>query len=248
MSEPLLVVEEAVAHYGRSLALDGVSLTVGEGEAVALLGPNGAGKSTVALAVGGLVRLTSGRVTFAGQDITRAPAHRIASSGLLQVPEGRGVLRDLSVRENLRLGLIAARGRNAGSLAAALERALELFPRLADKLERIAGSLSGGEQQMVVLARAVIGRPRLLILDEPSLGLAPHVVADTFRLLGRLVDDGLSILVVEQNLAMSLRLATRGYVLSNGRPALAGSAEELRNEDRLRDAYLGGDVARTAAR
>lgn len=248
MSEPLLVVEDAVAHYGHSLALDGVTLTVDEGEAVALLGANGAGKSTVALAVGGLVRLTSGRVSFAGEDMTRAAPHRIASSGLLQVPEGRGVLRELTVRENLRLGLIAARGRGANSLSGALEHALELFPTLADKLDRIAGSLSGGEQQMVVLARAVLGRPRLLVLDEPSLGLAPHVVADTFRLLERLVANGLAILIVEQNLAMSLRLATRGYVLSNGRVALAGSAEQLRSEDRLREAYLGGDVANIGGR
>jgi branched-chain amino acid transport system ATP-binding protein len=246
MTEPLLVVDQVVAHYGRSLALSDVSLTVHEGEAVALLGPNGAGKSTLAMAVAGLVRLTSGRVSFAGEDVTRRAPHRIASAGLLQVPEGRGVLRELTVCENLRVGLIAARGRRPGSLDAALARSLELFPRLSDKLDRIAGSLSGGEQQMVVLARALIGRPRLLVLDEPSLGLAPHVVGDTFRLLGRLVGEGLSILLVEQNLAMSLRLATRGYVLSNGQVALTGDADALRNEERLRGAYLGGDIALSA--
>jgi branched-chain amino acid transport system ATP-binding protein len=242
MSEPLLSVTDAVAHYGHSMALAGVSLEVHEGEAVALLGPNGAGKSTLAMATGGLVRLTSGTIRFAGVDISRSPAHRIAASGLLQVPEGRGVLRDLTVKENLRLGLIAARGRGGNSLTKAIARALELFPPLSNKLSRIAGSLSGGEQQMVVLARAIIGRPRLLVLDEPSLGLAPQVVAETFELLGTLVDDGLSVLVVEQNLAMSLRLAQRGYVISNGRVALEGSSEQLGNEERLRGVYLGGDV------
>jgi branched-chain amino acid transport system ATP-binding protein len=238
MTEPLLSVEGVEARYGRTLALSDVDLEIHEGEAVALLGPNGAGKTTLANAISGFVRLARGRIRFLGKDLAKVPAHRVTRGGILHVPEGRGVLRDLTVRENLVLGGLGARR----AATPAIDRVLERFPRLGERLKQPAGSLSGGEQQMLVLARAMIGQPRLLVLDEPSLGLAPQLVRHTFDLLGELKAEGLSLLVIEQNFPMSLKLADRAYVLSNGRVVMAGASARVREDPALRAAYLGGDA------
>jgi branched-chain amino acid transport system ATP-binding protein len=236
-----LSVEDIWVRYGATVALSGVNLTVARGEAVAVLGANGAGKTTLANAVSGLVPLSKGRIRFSGGDLSRQKAHRIARSGLLQVPEGRGVFRDLTVRENLILGglpVIGSRHGESGTIAKVLDR----FPVLARRFNQAAGSLSGGEQQMLVLARALIAEPKLLILDEPSLGLSPSLVRETFNLLASLKEEGLSMLVIEQNLPMSLQLADRAYVLARGRVVISGSAKEVRNDPRLVGAYLGGEA------
>jgi branched-chain amino acid transport system ATP-binding protein len=236
-----LVVENAWVRYGATIALAGVTVTVGKGEAVAVLGANGAGKTTLANAISGVVRLAAGNIRFDGEDLSRKGAHRIARSGLLQVPEGRGVFRDLSVRENLVLGglpLLPGRAKAAERIAAVLDR----FPALGRRYKQAAGSLSGGEQQMLVLARALIAQPRLLILDEPSLGLAPYLVRETFDLLASLKAGGLSMLVIEQNLPMSLKLADRAYVLANGSVVISGKAGDVKDDPRLVGAYLGGEA------
>jgi ABC-type branched-subunit amino acid transport system ATPase component len=235
-----LSVEDVWVRYGATVALSGVSLSVAKGEAVAVLGANGAGKTTLANAISGLVPVSKGRIRFSGRDLSRQKAHRIARSGLLQVPEGRGVFRDLTVRENLILGGLPVIGsrHEGGTIAKVLDR----FPVLARRFNQAAGSLSGGEQQMLVLARALIAEPKLLILDEPSLGLSPSLVLETFKLLASLKEEGLSMLVIEQNLPMSLQLADRAYVLARGRVVISGSAKEVRNDPRLVGAYLGGEA------
>ena len=238
MPEPLLRVEGVEARYGRTLALSDVDLEIQEGEAVAVLGPNGAGKTTLANAVSGFVRLAGGRILFRGLDLAKLAPHRISRAGILHVPEGRGVLRDLTVHENLVLGGLRSRRR----ATPAIERILERFPRLQERLKQPAGSLSGGEQQMLVLARAMIGEPRLLVLDEPSLGLAPQLVRETFALLGELKAEGLALLVIEQNFPMSLKLADRAYVLANGHVTMTGPSARVREDPALRASYLGGDA------
>jgi branched-chain amino acid transport system ATP-binding protein len=245
MNDPYLSVEGLEVHYGKTVALSGVDLEVGRGEAVAVLGPNGAGKTTLADAISGVVRLSAGRISFDGQDLAKVKPYKIARGGVLQVPEGRGVLRDLTVRENLVLGgLTAVRRKDSGDRS--ITRVLERFPRLEERLGQSAGSLSGGEQQMLVLARAMIAQPKLLILDEPSLGLAPQLVRDTFDLLATLKADGLSMLVIEQNFPMSLKLADRAYVLASGKVVISGSADHVRNHPELVTAYLGVDAVDSA--
>jgi branched-chain amino acid transport system ATP-binding protein len=232
---PLLELEDVHARYGPVEALHGVSLSVGEGEVVAVLGGNGAGKTTTLRAVSGLVS-TSGEVRFAGERITRAAPERVARAGVAHVPEGRGIFQELSVYENLRLGAYLRRK----GFAESYERACGLFPFLEARRQQQAGTLSGGEQQMLAIARALMSRPRLLLLDEPSLGLAPIVVREIFGILGDLNEkEGLAVLVVEQNAKLALRSSSRAYVLEVGRVALEGPSTELAEDESVRNSYLG---------
>ncbi len=232
---PLLELENVEARYGPVQALHGVSLSVGEGEVVAVLGGNGAGKTTMLRAVSGLVS-TAGDVRFAGERITGRAPERVARGGIAHVPEGRGIFSELSVHDNLRLGAYLQRG----SFDEDYERVRAHFPWLEDRREQQAGTLSGGEQQMLAIARALMARPRLLLLDEPSLGLAPLIVREIFRILGDLNEkEGLAVLVVEQNAKLALRSSTRAYVLEVGRVALEGPSSELAENESVRKAYLG---------
>jgi branched-chain amino acid transport system ATP-binding protein len=232
----VLEVRSLRAGYGAIEVLRGVDLSVAAGEVVALLGSNGAGKSTLNNNVSGLYKPFGGTITFDGGSIAGAPSMRIVDAGLVQVPEGRRVFPNLSVRENLELGSYR-RGRAAR--ATNLERVLAVFPRLRERLAQLAGTLSGGEQQMLAIGRGLMSEPRLLILDEPSLGLSPLLVEEMFALIGRLNRDGLAILLVEQNVVQSLAIAHRAYVLENGRIALAGAAADLAEHPELRKSYLG---------
>jgi branched-chain amino acid transport system ATP-binding protein len=231
----LLELEGVEARYGSVQALHGVSLTVGEGEIVAVLGGNGAGKTTTLRAVSGLVS-ASGEVRFDGKRIARPTPEKVARIGIAHVPEGRGLFSELSVLENLRLGAYLSRD----GFGEGYERARGYFPWLEERRDQQAGTLSGGEQQMLALARALMGRPRLLLLDEPSLGLAPLVVREIFRIVGELNEkEGLAVLVVEQNAKLALRSSSRAYVLEVGRVALEGASAELEQNDSVRKAYLG---------
>ncbi|RPH43529.1 MAG: ABC transporter ATP-binding protein [Burkholderiales bacterium] len=232
----LLEVAGLRGGYGRTEVLRGVDLEVADGEVVALLGSNGAGKSTLNNTVCGIVPAWSGRVRFDGRDLSGAHYRDVVRAGLIQVPEGRRVFPDLDVRENLELGSFA-RGRERR--AANLERVLAIFPRLAERLAQKAGTMSGGEQQMLAIGRGLMAEPRLLILDEPSLGLSPLLVEELFALIRRLHGDGLSVLLVEQNVAQSLEIADRAYVLENGEVRFQGRPAELLASDALRRAYLG---------
>lgn len=224
------------AGYGAIEVLRGVDLTVGAGEIVALLGSNGAGKSTLNNNVSGLYRPFGGTIRFDGRDIAGAPSMRIVEAGLVQVPEGRRVFPTLAVRDNLELGSYR---RGKAARAQNLERVLSIFPRLRERLTQSAGTLSGGEQQMLAIGRGLMAEPRLLILDEPSLGLSPLLVEEMFGLIGQLNRQGLAILLVEQNVVQSLGIAHRAYVLENGRIALSGKAAELAEHPDLRKSYLG---------
>jgi branched-chain amino acid transport system ATP-binding protein len=224
--------------YGDAQALDGVSLTVAEGEIVAIIGANGAGKSSLIRTVFGMERPRRGSIRFEGRDIAGWPPHRICDLGIGQVAEGRQIFPNMSVRDNLEMGAVVRRAR-AGA-AAAMTRVYALFPRLAERRLQLAGTLSGGEQQMLAIARCLMGQPRLVMLDEPSLGLAPVIVEDVFRVVRELNErDGLTIVLVEQNVAQSLSLADRGYVLENGRIVMTGSGAELLADDGVRRAYVG---------
>jgi branched-chain amino acid transport system ATP-binding protein len=235
LAPPLLELDNVEARYGPIKALQGVSLAVGEGEVVALLGANGAGKTTTLRAVSGTVRRT-GRISFAGRALERRSAEAVARAGIAHVPEGRGTFRELTVRENLRLGAWTRRGRLHGEE----ERVLVHFPALAERTRQPAGTLAGGEQQMLALARALMARPRLLMLDEPSLGLAPLVVASIFAILRRLnEEEGLAVLLVEQNATLAFEAASTAYVLETGRVALSGPADELKADESVRRSYLG---------
>ena len=236
MTTPLLHIEALHGGYGRTEVLRGVDLHVNPGEIVALLGSNGAGKSTLNNTVCGIVPAWGGRVSFDGQDITARHYREIVRAGLIQVPEGRKVFPNLSVHENLVLGSFA---RAKANRARNLERVFATFPRLAQRQTQLAGSLSGGEQQMLAIGRGLMAEPRLLILDEPSLGLSPLLVDELFALIARLHADGLALLLVEQNVAQSLDIADRAYVLENGSIRFAGTPAELLASDTLRQAYLG---------
>jgi branched-chain amino acid transport system ATP-binding protein len=232
---PLLELQGVEARYGPVQALHGVSLTVGEGEIVAVLGGNGAGKTTTLRAISGLVTM-SGEVRFAGERITRAAPERVARIGIAHVPEGRGIFQELSVRENLRLGAYLRRD----GFDESYERARAYFPWLDERQDQQAGTLSGGEQQMLALARALMSQPRLLLLDEPSLGLAPIVVRELFDIVTKLNEkEGLAVLVVEQNAKLALRSSSRAYVLEVGRVALEGASAELAEHESIRKSYLG---------
>ena len=231
----LLELEDVHARYGPVEALHGVTLSVGEGEAVAVLGGNGAGKTTTLRAVSGLVS-TAGEIRFGGERITKAAPERVARAGIAHVPEGRGIFEELTVHENLRLGAYL----NGKGFAESYERVNEHFSWLDRRRAQQAGTLSGGEQQMLAIARALMSRPRLLLLDEPSLGLAPLVVREIFRILGELNEkEGLAILVVEQNAKLALRSSSRAYVLEVGRVALEGPSAELAENESVRQSYLG---------
>ena len=230
----LLELQDVEARYGPVQALHGISLTVGEGEVVAVLGSNGAGKTTTLRAISGLVRM-SGEVRFAGERITRAAPERVARIGIAHVPEGRGIFQELSVRENLRLGAYLRRdGFDEG-----FERARAYFPWLERRRDQQAGTLSGGEQQMLALARALMSQPRLLLLDEPSLGLAPLVCQTIFSTIDQIKRAGTTLLVVEQNANAALKHADRAYVLETGHVILEGTAAAISSDPRVREAYLG---------
>jgi branched-chain amino acid transport system ATP-binding protein len=239
MSDALLSVSSLAVAYGHIEAVKGVSFELQPGQITTLVGANGAGKSTTLLALSGLVPKAAGRVMFDGHDVTAMPAHRLVGAGLVQVAEGRATLTTLTVRENLELGAYtrrdgaAARGRD-------LERVFALFPRLKERESGLAGNLSGGEQQMLAIGRALMARPRVLLLDEPSMGLAPIVVQDIFRTLREINRDGLSIFLVEQNVRQALKIAERAYVLETGRIVLEGSGRALLDEPKVQEAYLGG--------
>ncbi len=233
----LLEIRDLHVHYGAVHALQGLSLDVAAGQIVTLIGANGAGKSTTLRVISGLVRPTRGTVTFDGRPLTGCPAHQIVQRGVAQVPEGRGIFANFTVAENLEIGAFARADRAAAARDRA--RALELFPRLRERLHQNAGTLSGGEQQMLAIARALVARPRLLLLDEPSLGLAPQVVQTIFAILRDINAAGTTILLVEQNAHMALQTAAYAYVLEVGRLALHGPAAELAASPQVRAAYLG---------
>ncbi len=240
-STPLLEVDRVTAGYGAVQALTEVSLHVMPGEIVTLIGANGAGKSTLLMTICGDPRPRSGRIRLAGQDITALPTHAIMRHGLAQAPEGRRIFPRMTVRENLLMG---AEALTSGDPTPQLEQVFALFPRLKERLSQRGGTLSGGEQQMLAIGRALMSKPRLLLLDEPSLGLAPLVVKQIFGAIRRLnAETGLTVLLVEQNANLALRLAHRGYVLVTGRIAMEGSGRALLARPEIRDAYLGGGVA-----
>jgi branched-chain amino acid transport system ATP-binding protein len=234
---PGLSVKDLVVHYGAIQALSGVSLEVGEGQVVALIGANGAGKTTTLRAVSRLVRPTSGTVTFHGEEITGLRSHEIAARGLAHAPEGRGIFLNLTVQENLDLGAYLRRDR--GGIAEDLDRSFALFPILKERRSQVGGTLSGGEQQMLAVARALMGRPRLLLLDEPSLGLAPQVVERIFEVLREVNRGGVAMLLVEQNAHKALQIAHHAYVLETGAVAMQGTGRELLASPEVRKAYLG---------
>jgi branched-chain amino acid transport system ATP-binding protein len=233
----MLEVRDISVCYGAIKALHGVTLSVPAGSIVTLIGCNGAGKSTTLRAISGLVRPSSGSITFEGRPISRLAPHEIVRLGIAQAPEGRGIFANLTVEENLQLG--ASARSDTAAIAQDHERALGLFPRLRERLAQNAGTLSGGEQQMLAIARALIARPRLLLLDEPSLGLAPQIVQTIFKIIRDINAAGTTILLVEQNAHMALQVAHRAYVLEVGRVVVEGSASELAHSDEIRKAYLG---------
>ncbi|NCA11696.1 ABC transporter ATP-binding protein [bacterium] len=233
----MLEVDQLEAGYGPIRALDGVSLAVDEGELVAIIGANGAGKTTLLMAVSGVVPARQGEVRFAGRRITGLAAHEVVRLGIGHAPEGRRIFPRLTVRENLELGGFAQD--DAARVSRDIDEACGLFPVLAERMGQLGGTLSGGEQQMLALGRALVGRPRLLLLDEPSLGLAPLIVAKIFEVIAGLTARGIAVMLVEQNARAALKLAARGYVLETGRVTLTGSGPELAADPRVRDAYLG---------
>jgi branched-chain amino acid transport system ATP-binding protein len=238
VSAPLLSVRGVTAYYGRVLALKGVDLDVNAGEIVALIGANGAGKSTLMMTICGNPRARDGQIVFDGRDITQLPTHEIARLKLAQSPEGRRIFPRMTVLENLQMGAaVAARA----EFAADLDRVLTLFPRLKQRIGQRGGTLSGGEQQMLAIARALMSRPRLLMLDEPSLGLAPLIVRQIFDAIKKLnAEDGLTVFLVEQNAFHALKLAHRGYVMVNGLITLSGTGRELLDRPEIKSAYLEG--------
>jgi branched-chain amino acid transport system ATP-binding protein len=238
----VLKVRNLDVAYGQRLALRHLTLHVDQGEIVSLIGANGAGKTTLLRTVAGLQRAAGGSVAFRGQDVTRLPADRVVALGCSLVPEGRQVFATMPVRENLLLGATVQYRRGRGrEVEADLQRAYQLFPRLEQRAGQLAGTLSGGEQQMLAMARALMARPALVMLDEPSMGLAPLVVRDLFKAIQAIRAEGATVLLVEQNARGALRIADRGYVLENGRIVLEGSAEALLQNRDVQRAYLGGE-------
>ena len=232
----MLHVQNLNVHYGVIHALHDVSFDVGEREIVSLIGSNGAGKSTTLLALSGLLKPTSGTVEFEGKDLNAVPPHRRVPQGLVQVPEGRRVFSSLSVSENLQLGAYARRDADIGK---DLDEVYSLFPRLAERRKQAAGTMSGGEQQMLAVGRALMSKPRLLLLDEPSLGLAPLLVKEIFNVVSRIRERGVTVLLVEQNAHMALAISDRAYVLETGRVVMSGEAKEIARNPRIKEAYLG---------
>jgi branched-chain amino acid transport system ATP-binding protein len=233
----MLEIRDLNVHYGAIHALHGINVTVEQGQIVTLIGSNGAGKSTTLRTVSGLLRPSAGAVVFEGKNISATPAHQIVRMGLAQAPEGRGIFANLTVEENLDMGAFTRRDHD--QIRKDRERALDLFPRVRERLKQNAGTLSGGEQQMLAIARALMARPRLLLLDEPSLGLAPQIVQTIFRIIREINAGGTTILLVEQNAHMALEVAHKGYVLEVGRIAMSDTAANLAKSDEVRKAYLG---------
>jgi branched-chain amino acid transport system ATP-binding protein len=236
VSEPLLRLDRVTTYYAQMRILEGISLQVGAGELVCLLGGNASGKSTTLKTILGIVRPRSGRVLLGGADVTDWPVPRRIAGGVAIVPENRRLFGQLTVRENLELGAVLRRGE---SLSADFDRVHALFPRLLERRNQLAGTLSGGEQQMVAMGRALMSRPRLLLMDEPSMGLSPALVQQNFQIISGIHASGVAVLMVEQNATMALSIADRGYVLSTGSIVLAGPAAELLRHDELKRAYLG---------
>ena len=237
MSTPLLQVSGLQVNYGHIEAVKGIDLALHEGQITTLVGANGAGKSTTLLALSGLVKKAAGRVMLDGKDLSKMAPHTIVANGVVQVAEGRATLTTLTVQENLELGAYARRDK--GNRAADLAHIYELFPVLKDRANGLAGNLSGGEQQMLAIGRALMAKPRILMLDEPSMGLAPIIVQDIFRILRDINQAGLTIFLVEQNVKQALKIADRGYVLETGTVVLSGTGRELLVNPKVQEAYLG---------
>jgi branched-chain amino acid transport system ATP-binding protein len=235
----LLEVVDLEVRYGAIRAIKGISFHVGEGEIVALLGANGAGKTTTQKTISGMLRPSAGQITFLGERIDGVPAHELIRLGICHAPEGRHVFPRMTVAENLEMGAFRFKRLDQADL----DRVLELFPRLRERYRQMSGTLSGGEQQMLAIGRALMGKPRLLLLDEPSMGLAPMVVAQIFDIIREINISGVTVLLVEQNAAQALGLADRGYVLETGELVLHGTGSELLADDRIRAAYLGEEIA-----
>lgn len=233
----MLTLHEVRAGYGRTTILHGIDITVGAGEVVTIVGANGAGKTTTLRTIAGLVRPTTGRITFEGEDIGRLTPHEVVARGITLIPEGRQLFPFMTVRDNLRMGAYTPHAR--GRVAQTMDEVMDLFPRVREKLEQHAGSLSGGEQQMVAIARGLMARPRLLMFDEPSLGLAPIIVKQVFDVVERIVATGVTVLIVEQNVFRTLSIADRGYVLENGEIVMSDTGAALLRDDHVRRAYLG---------
>jgi len=238
----MLQIESLKSAYGALEVLHGIDLTVGQGEIVCLMGANGAGKSTMLKTISGVLKPTGGKVSFLNQDITGQPPHRVARTGLIQIPEGRRIFPLLSVRENLLIGSFLVR--DSEDKRCNMERVFSLFPVLKDRIGQIGGTLSGGEQQMLAIGRALMAEPKLLLMDEPSMGLAPLLVERIFEAILHIAREGTPILLVEQNANMSLAIAARGYVMERGRITMAGPSDQLRRDDRVVMAYLGGKSRR----
>ena len=239
INTPILRVKGLGVRYGHLEAVHGVDLELHAGHITTLVGANGAGKSSTLMALSGLIKKSAGSVLFNGEDISHMPAHRIVQSGLVQVAEGRATLTTLTVLENLELGAYTRRD-SAAERALDLEKVFHLFPRLKERAGGLAGNLSGGEQQMLAIGRALMARPKLLLLGEPSMGLAPLVVRDIFRILKEINNQGLTLFLVEQNVRQALKISNYGYVLENGRLVLSGPAHTLLAAPRVQEAYLGG--------
>ncbi len=235
--EQILKVENINVYYGAIHAIKGVSFHVDEGEIVTLIGANGAGKSTTLQTISGLLRSRTGSIEFCGENISKLPPHKIVEKGLAQVPEGRRIFLQMSVQENLDMGAYTQSGAGVGEN---IERVFEQFPRLKERRRQIAGTLSGGEQQMLAIGRALMSRPKLLMLDEPSMGLAPILVEQIFEIIQSLHKSGTTILLVEQNAQMALSIADRAYVMETGTISLSGTGRELAESDQVKKAYLGG--------
>lgn len=234
---PLLEVKDLNVYYGSIHAVKDVSFNVEKGEIISLIGANGAGKTTVLQTISGLLKARSGSIHFMDEDIMRIPSHKLVGKGLAQVPEGRRVFLQMNVLENLEMGAFS---QPASTIKGNLETVFEHFPRLYERRKQVAGTLSGGEQQMLAMGRAMMSNPQLLMLDEPSMGLAPILVDEIFSIIKTLNESGVTILLVEQNAQMALSVANRGYVLETGKIVLSADAKELLNDDSVRKAYLGG--------
>ncbi|MGW4641186.1 ABC transporter ATP-binding protein [Sphaerisporangium sp. NPDC004334] len=238
----LLEVKDIRVHYGKIEALKGVSIEVDQGEVVTLIGANGAGKTTTLRTISGVRPVSSGSITFAGQDISKMPGHKRVVAGIGQSPEGRGVFPGMTVMENLLMGAYTRKG----DLKKDLGEVFELFPRLAERKDQAGGTMSGGEQQMVAIGRALMSKPKVLLLDEPSMGLAPLLVAQIFEIIKEINNRGTTVLLVEQNAVQALQVAHRAYVLETGRVIKSGPAQDLLTDPDVRAAYLGGDLGAAA--
>ncbi len=233
----MLKIEDLNVYYGVIQALKGVSFEVEEGEVIALIGANGAGKTTILHTITGLIGAKSGHILFEGKELTKTPAHKIVTMGMAHVPEGRRIFSELTVYENLKMG--AYTRKDKGEIESTLEKVYNRFPRLKERRNQIAGTLSGGEQQMLAMGRALMSQPRIILMDEPSMGLSPLFVSEIFDIIREISESGTTVLLVEQNAKKALSIATRAYVLETGKIVLEGKANELLNDDSVKKAYLG---------